>query len=75
MMRAAEAATAMETRDNKAKLDVSKIPFYGWRVPVLRCRFTVAHLHSAVLTLCHEDLLTLVRFEIFASVNIKTTIV
>jgi hypothetical protein len=75
MMRVTEAATAMETRDDKAKPDVSKIPFHGWRVPVLRCRLAVAHLHSAVLTPCHEDLLTLVRFEIFASVNIKTTIV
>jgi len=75
MMRVTEAATAMGTRDNKAKPDVSEGPFHGWRVAVLRCRFAVAHLHNAVLTPCHEDLLTLVRFEIFASVNIKTTIV
>ena len=59
MMRVTELATAMETRDNKAKPDVSKFPFRRWRVRVLRCRFAVALLHSAVLTPCHEDLLTL----------------
>ena len=63
MMTVTDEATVMETRDNKAKPDVSKTPFHGWRVPILRCIFAVAHLYSAVHTLCHEDLLTLVRFE------------
>ena len=57
------------------KPDVSKIPFRGWRVPALRCRFAVVHLHSAVLTPCREDLLILVRFGIFTLLNIKTTTV
>jgi len=65
----------METRDDKAKPDVSNIPFHGWRVHVLRCRFAVVHLHSAELTPCCVDLLTRARFEIFAMLNIKTTIV
>ena len=76
MIRLKEAATAMETRGKRAKPDVSRTPWHGWRVPVLRCRFTVAHFASpgAHTISCGPLGLTVVRFDNFASMYIKIII-